>query len=127
MKEIYLVECGVLLDKAHKEYKSYSNVYDKKHGFYDELQFLTTKKDFGINYINEYVKCGVVNTYGILSTQLIDSDEFYEELVEEEKENPYIELFDWGAYEPYDMLSVIYNIYKNNEKEIVEDFLDSEE
>ena len=102
----------------------YSQVYDKKHGFYDETQFMTTSKEFGINFINEYVECGVVNTYGILTEQVIDSDSVYDELVEEEKENPYLELIEFGAYDVYDMLSVIYNIYKNNEKEIVKDFLE---
>ena len=119
MKIIYLVECGVLLDKAHKEYEYYSQVYDKKHGFYDETQFMTTSKDFGINYINEYVESGVVNTYGILTEQVIDSDSVYDELVEEEKENPYLELIEFGAYETYDMLSVLYDVYKKDKNTII--------
>ena len=123
MKYVYLVECGVLMNKDEKEYEFYSGVYDKKHGFYDELQFLTTNKDFAIKEINDYVKSGVVNTYGILTKQVIEEDELYNELVEEEKENQYLDIFDWG-FHLYDMESVEYNIYKNNEKEIVKDFLE---
>lgn len=125
MKEIYLVECGVLLSKEHDEYKFYCGVYDKKHGFYDETQFITTNKDFAINEINNYVKNGVANTYGIITTQFVEDDELYNELLEEEEYNPYLDIFDWG-FQLYDMESVVYSIYKNKEKIIVENFLESE-
>lgn len=36
--KIYFLEVGVLLDEPDAEYTSYSNVYDKKHGFFDEWQ-----------------------------------------------------------------------------------------
>ena len=35
--EIYLVEHGVLLSKDDREYECYSQVYDKKNGYYDEF------------------------------------------------------------------------------------------
>ncbi len=33
--KIYLLETGILLDRSDKDYESYSQVYDKQHGFYD--------------------------------------------------------------------------------------------
>ena len=36
--KVYLLETGVLLNKSDKDYRSYSQIYDKQHGFYDECQ-----------------------------------------------------------------------------------------
>ena len=38
MRECYMLEVGVLLKKEDEEFEKYSQVYDKKHGYYDEYQ-----------------------------------------------------------------------------------------
>jgi len=39
-QELFKVEVGVLLDSDHPEFESYSNVYTKDFGFYDEEVFV---------------------------------------------------------------------------------------
>lgn len=125
MKEIYLVDLGVLMSKDCQDYESYNVVYDKKHGYFDEVQFMTTNKEFAINETNKYVKDGVINTYGVITTQKIEEDSLYEEILELEKDNPYQELLDW-SYCEYEVENVVYDIYKNDEKIIIENFIERE-
>ena len=40
---LYLTEVGILLERRNPEFERYNKVYDRKHGYYDENQYL--KKD----------------------------------------------------------------------------------
>ena len=105
-KSIYLVDIGVLLEnKDHPEYQSYANVYDKKHGYYDEDQYYEPNLQDAIEMVTKYVKNGVENTYGVISkTQIGDTltdDEIREANVESET---------------YEKTDVVFSMAKQNGK-----------
>lgn len=106
MKDVIrMLEVGVLLDKRHPEYESYNNVWDQKHGFFNENNILYREKDTeeAIDYARQYVKKGVDNTYAIISNE-----------GECEWEGP----FDDGNLDitskSFDMADVIFSIVKIN-------------
>ena len=73
-KVLYLLEVGVLLPKKHKEYNDYSQVYDKKHSYYDENVIFFTDYSKAIEYALTYIVKGVKNTYAIIKQVFIDED-----------------------------------------------------
>lgn len=67
-KNAYLVDVGVIVDKD--EYPAcYSNVYDKKRGYYDEDRYLVNDLDKAKKEALQYVADGVDNTYAIITNQ----------------------------------------------------------
>ena len=114
MKKYYEAETGVLLKPGDDEYDSYKmdGVYDGEHSFYDENQFAFEEGE--LNKWKEsckaYVEKGVKNTYAIIKGPFELDDDIDIEDIEE---------FD------YDIENVIWSIYKNDEGEIVENFLNS--
>lgn len=125
---LYKVEVGVLLPKTHKEFKDYSQVYDKKHAFYDENVVFFTNKEKAITYAKRYVRNGVVNTYGIVSVlnynpvaiygeanPLMYSFEDMQQIEQEGCLENYVDLF---GEDNWDVKNVIFNIYKPEERSL---------
>lgn len=104
-KTAYLVDVGVLLEKDHPEYQNYANVYDKKHGYYDESQYYETNLQTAIDAVTEYVNNGVDNTYGVISeTQVHDT------MTDEEIRETNVSL----ENETYDKDDVVFSMAKQN-------------
>ena len=114
MKKYYEAETGVLLKPEDDEYDSYKmdGVYDGEHSFYDENQFAFEESELNSwkESCKAYVEKGVKNTYAIIKGPFELDDDIDIEDIEE---------FD------YDIENVIWSIYKNDEGEIVENFLNS--
>lgn len=116
MKKIYQYEVGILLDKTDTEYESYSQVWDKKHGYYNEDWGVEFSFDSAKNYIKDYVNNGVKNTYGIVS-EIIVSDEIYKEMLENVEINGY---YDTSCYDmDFSLENVIYSLIKTKENFII--------
>ena len=73
--KLFKVEVGVLLKKDNQDYESYSQVYDKQHGYYNENVVFFRNKKNAKEYLKNYVFFGVVGTYGILSELVYDQNE----------------------------------------------------
>lgn len=68
MSNAYLVDVGIVVDKD--EYPAcYSNVYDKKRGYYDEDRYLVNDLDKAKKEALQYVADGVDKTYAIITNQ----------------------------------------------------------
>ena len=125
---LYKVEVWVLLPKTHEEFKDYSQVYDKKHAFYDENVVFFTNKEKAITYAKRYVRKGVVNTYGIVSVLNYNPVAIYgeedtpmysfEDMQQIEQEGcleNYVDLF---GEDNWDVKNVIFNIYKPEDRSL---------
>ena len=110
--KIYTYELGILLDKSNPEYDYYSNVWDRNYGYYDETIGALVDFDEAKKEVIDYVKNGVKNTYGIICERHVD-ETVYNEIKNGE---------DYDDYS-YDIEDVVYSIYKNNEGNIIENFL----
>lgn len=128
---IYKVEVGVLLPQDHDEFDCYSEVYDEKHGYYDENVLFFLEEERAIHYANEYIKDGVVNTYGIVKELIYDAEEFYgdtykeyeEEDIRSIKEELYLENYvDLFCSDNWNMDGIIYAKYKDEKSNIVNIF-----
>jgi hypothetical protein len=118
---IYKVEVGVLLRKDNDEYDSYAGVYDKQHAYYDEGVAFFTNKRAAMRSLKNYVKRGVLNTYGVLSRLAYIPDEIYGDdyaaLVKEDmrsiREEQNLENYqDIFGYDNYDQANVVFTMYK---------------
>lgn len=116
-KEVYFVEVGVLLNKDDEAFDCYSQAYNKKFGFYDEEQIYMSDMNKAIEYVTDYVKKGVPNTYGIVSVAWVD-DEYFQS---EEQLNK------MTVCEKYNMDDVIYNVRKIEDGSIESEFLTEKE
>lgn len=103
-KDVYFVETGVLLKEDDKEYESYNSVWDKKHSFYDEDQYHQelSNKESMIQYLADYVKNGVPNTYAIVAGSYISADIDLEEGEFVENETYLTEDVHWSIYKDED-------------------------
>lgn len=100
--KVFLLELGVLLSEDSPEYSGYSGVYDKKHGFYDELQEYKSDLKAAIEEAKAYVAEGVENTYAVISERTLSDDCTQEDLSE----------VLISEVEIYDMESVVFSIAK---------------
>lgn len=121
--KLYKVEVGVLLKKDNHDYESYSQAYDKQHGYYDEnVAFFRNKKN-AKEYLKNYVFFGVVGTYGILSELVYNQDEIgytdedTKRILKDIDEcgifDDYIDIF---GEDLYDTKNVIFTRYKKSQK-----------
>jgi hypothetical protein len=121
--KLYKVEVGVLLKKDNHDYESYSQAYDKQHGYYDEnVAFFRSKKN-AKEYLKNYVFFGVVGTYGILSELVYSqneigyTDEDTKRIIKDIDEcgifDDYIDIF---GEDLYDTKNVIFTRYKKSQK-----------
>lgn len=121
--KLYKVEVGVLLKKDHPDYESYSQAYDKQHGYYDEnVAFFRNKKN-AKEYLKNYVFFGVVGTYGILSELVYNQDEIG--YTNEDTKRILKNIDEYGIFEDYidifgedlyDTKNVIFTRYKKSPK-----------
>ena len=122
--KLYKVELGVLLKKDNNDYESYSQVYDKQHGYYDENVVFFRNKKNAKEYLKNYVFFGVVGTYGILSELVYNqddeigyTDEDTKRILKEIDEcgifDDYIDIF---GEDLYDTKNVIFTRYKKSPK-----------
>ena len=75
-EKVYLLDMGVLIPEGNEQFDDYANVYDKKFGYYDELQeyrYTNEIKDI-IHEAVDYVKDGVPGTYAVLSVTEMDPE-----------------------------------------------------
>lgn len=112
MKDIYFAEVGVLLSEEHAEYEWYSNVYDRKHGYYDEGWEISFHKEYLIEKIKTYCCNGVNNTYGVIVVATVEDDFVLEDDMT---------WHDIGG--DYDIQGVVYSVYKNENGKLIEDFV----
>lgn len=112
--EVYQYEVGILLDKEDPEYDCYNQVWDFKNGYYNEdWGFFSTYKE-AKEYIRNYIKSGCIKTYGIILKINVDEETYIDvctrntECIEQE----------------YELNSVVYSAYKNDDEKIKEDFID---
>jgi hypothetical protein len=121
--KLYKVEVGVLLKKDNHDYESYSQAYDKQHGYYDENVIFFRNKKNAKEYLKNYVFFGVVGTYGILTELVYNQDEIgytdedTKRILKDIDECGIFE--DWAevfAGELYNMENVIFTRYKKSTK-----------
>lgn len=110
--KMYLLETGILLDKSDEDYESYSQVYDKQHGFYDECQEFRPCFDKTVEEAENYVRNGIPGTYAIISEFDTDCGE----------EN--LEKMDLSDIE-YNLADVVFSFVKQKDGKLVKDFLTS--
>lgn len=129
---IFKVEVGVLLDKSNDEYESYSQVYDKQHGFYDENVVFFTNSAKAAEFALSYVMKGVVNTYAIVSDIIYRPADVYGDNWEKEWKREKKEIEETGSLEGYadifegelyDTKHIVLDIYQSEEKTIKFDFI----
>lgn len=112
--KVYLLETGVLLDRADSDYESYSNVYDKMHGFYDECQEFRLSFDKAVEEAESYVRDGIPDTYAVISALDMGSGYSEEDLDE----------IDLSGIE-YNLKDVVFSVVKQGDGKLVRDFLGS--
>ncbi len=117
--KLYQYEVGVLLDEDNDEYEAYSEVWDKKHGYYNEDWGVELDLDSAKKLVKDYVSRGVLNTYGIIS-EIFLSDEELDDVKDNIEENGYFETSDYDM--DYSLDNVIYSVYKSDNG-IVENFV----
>lgn len=109
IKEVFLVDEGILLNRDDKSFEMYAYAYDNQYGYYDEDQFYVESKEDAIKQAKEYVEDGAENTYAIVSDSYVSDDNDLTILEDE-------------SYLPED---VIYSVAKINGN-IVENFVKSD-
>lgn len=110
MKDAYLIDVGVLLTEDNELYDEiYASVYDERYGYFDEGQFYVATQEEGIQYVQDYVKNGVNNTYGIVSkTQVHDYLDFDDHCVEDED---------------YLVENIVFSLRKDDNRDLIENFI----
>ena len=80
---LYKTEVGVLLPKEHPEYNSYSHVYTKDYGFYDEearvFESFPEAKNWGLVRLES----GANMTYAVITSDSYNSSEVNSGLIAE--------------------------------------------
>lgn len=109
MKEVFLVDEGILLNRDDESFEMYAYAYDNQYGYYDEDQFYVKSRKDAIKQAKEYVEDGVENTYAVVSNSYVSDDNDLSILEDE-------------SYLPED---VIYSVAKINGN-IVENFVKSD-
>ena len=109
MIETYVIDKGVLLTKDDQEFEAYSNVYDKKYGYYDEAQYYVSSLKQAIRNAELCMRHGVVGTYVVVSKTAIRDPYSVDETPVEG--------------ETYSLDSVVYSVAKTDDG-VVENFFD---
>lgn len=77
--KLYKIEVGVLLDNTDPEYEKNKiftfGPHDPKHAYLDENTAFFTNKKKALRWLRNYVKKGVLNTYGVLSELIYDQND----------------------------------------------------
>jgi hypothetical protein len=132
--KVYSLETGYLLPKEDKEYEAYSNVYDKQNAYYDELQcYIVGNLHEILNELEQqFKKQHLANEYMILkfeclvqnfaSLELEDIEKMTLEQIETFLNE---ECFDTDDIS-YDLESIVWSAYKDENGIIHEDFIKKE-
>ena len=64
--QIYMVEVGVCLQPDNDEYELYKYVDGLDYSLYDENLAYFTDKEEAVQFVSDYIKDGVANTYGMV-------------------------------------------------------------
>ena len=114
---LYFYETGVLFDKDHMEFDYYNKVYNKKYGFYDEEYGWTKNEDKAKEIVNDYVKNGVPNTYGVVLKYEYDEEDIVDIVGGTFNDITDDDLIEFNNEDvDYDMENVVYSVAKNKEK-----------
>lgn len=132
--KVYSLETGVLLDKNDREYESYSNVYDKQNAYYDELQcYIVDDLDKILERTLKGLKKSVINSYIILKFECLVQNFASLELEQIEQMNLVEiqnflneECFDTDCVS-YDVRDIVWSAYKDENGNIIEDFIKKEQ
>lgn len=121
-RDIYNLEVGVLLAEDNADYNCYNNVYDKYNAYFDENEIAYLKKDYdnAIEYAKNYVKSGVKRTYAILTYQGMYNLSTRD--IVSIKEFGYCDNIELD----YSSENIEYSIMKNDDGEIIENFVKKE-
>ena len=111
---LYLTEVGILLERRNPEFERYNKVYDRKHGYYDENQYLKKDKCEAIAEAKKYVENGVPNTYAVITEQI----GFPDKMTEQD-----MEIIDPNGI-CYDTKAVVYSVMKDKDGNIRENFIE---
>lgn len=125
------LECGVLLKEDNPEFDSYSVAYDHKHGYYDETYLNSLEEDFNALKEDglEYIKKGVNGTYAIMTkidVQGTKDDDFIQDAIKGIEDGMCIDnSVDLLDNEQFKASNVIWSAYKDENGEIIENFVDT--
>lgn len=122
-KHMYLIESGLLLDENDDEFESYAVCYDKKHGYYDDRQYMVTaeKLNDAIKKEKEWFEFDSICFRGCY---IVVTDQGLWENLEEEDldENETMTDFD-VCFVCYDKECVVYSLTKDENGKIIENFI----
>ncbi|MBP3708262.1 MAG: hypothetical protein J6J36_06620 [Clostridia bacterium] len=75
-KQVYCIEVGVRLPPSHPEFECYKvEKMESDWGLYDENRAVEFTYDRALEYVKNYVKEGVDNTYGIVYEDILNLDD----------------------------------------------------
>ena len=120
-EKVYLLDMGVLIPEGNEQFNDYANVYDKKFGYFDELQEYRYTDEIK-NIIHEavdYVKDGVPGTYAVLSVTELDPEII--NVVENITDDINVE------GESYDKSDVVFSLYSGKDGELHMNFIEGQE
>lgn len=127
---VYHVEQGVLLDKDDKEYQYYSQVYDEKNAYYDETQEydccnLEDKKKQLLYLLKNHA---INKSYAVITNQGLLKN-YYGYKITDETELSEIKqnLNDCWEQPDYSLNNVVWSAYKDENGNIIEDFIKKEQ
>ena len=124
---LFLVEVGVLLSKKDKECADYSQVFDKKHAYYDENFLIFLESANAAEYAFSYVMKNNVNTYAVVKQVEVPKEYLEEEHIQEIKDYAIFEGWDVVLMdERFDAKNIVLDIYKKNEGTIKYNFIEKE-
>lgn len=132
--KLYRLELGVLWDEDNEDVEYYKNVYDHKHGYYNEDCAFSFHKEELERAMETYVTNGVINTYGIITEYDFEFSDFnsdYEvayDFMKQIVESWYLE--DWVGWlqtVETDIFStdiIVKSVYKNETGKLIYDFVE---
>lgn len=119
-EKVYLLDMGVLIPEGNEQFNDYANVYDKKFGYFDELQEYRYTDEIK-NIIHEavdYVKDGIPGTYAVLSVTELDPEII--NVVENITDDINVE------GESYDKSDVVFSLYSGENGELHMNFVEGQ-
>lgn len=122
---LYKVEVGVLLREDNSEWECYSQVYDKKHAYYDENTAFFLNSADAVEFALSYVTKGVENTYAIVKGMVCEKEYLTDEMLRDIKLHGVFD--DWMVFfesENWDTKNIVLDLYKSGDKTIKYDFVD---
>ena len=122
---LFTLEVGVLLKKNNSEYADYSQVYDKKHAFYNENTIIFLTSGEAVEYALAYVMRGVNRTYAVGKELTIPKEWLDDVAIGDIKTGGIFDGWDEVLEDDlYDCENIIFDMYKSGEKTIKYDFIE---